>query len=170
MSALKKHLFYLFFSCWAPIPDVWLIQAANPALHYHRYLYEGPPQLSVLHTPAPPSSSHLPAERTIQLISLLVPEATLYGKQRGVTPADPLHPWHVLGLKYECPEMGPVCACAQVSTSLPLLPFGALCPKWLWGALSPWERHLSRIMCASQHKQQRSTSNLFPQKISFLFF
>lgn len=158
MSALKKHLCYLNCFCWAPIPDVWLIQAANPALHYHHYLYEGPPQLSVLHTPAPSSSSHPPAERTIQLVSLLVPEATLHRKQKGMRSGDPLQPWHMLGLKYPCPEMGSECACAQVSTSPPITAFSCLVPQ---GALrSPvlMERHLSRIMCASQHKQQRSTS------------
>lgn len=99
-----------------------------------------------------PPSSHPAAERTIQLVSLLVPEAPLHRKQKGVRPADPLHPWHLLGLKHACPDMGSVCACAQGSTSPPITAFGCLVPQVALGSPVPMQRHLSRIMCASQHK------------------
>lgn len=157
MSALRKHLSDLNLSWWPPIPGVQLTHAANPPPRCHHYMRSHSDfQLSRL--PQHPHLSTHQRARPIQLLVSLVPAATLHGRQRGMRAADPSHPQHVLGFKRARPEVGSVCvrahvcACPQASISV-TLPAAASCPTWLWGALSPWEKHLSGIMlCASQHK------------------
>ena len=128
MSALKKHLFDLNLSCWAPIPGVQLIHVANPALRCHSSMRAHCDFQSsrLLHHP------HLSAhqrKRTVQLVVLLVPAATLHGRQRGRRPAHPPRPWHVLGFKRACPEVGSVCVhmCVCMCTSLYIPHFACCC-------------------------------------------
>lgn len=121
-------------------------------------LYEGPLPFSALPARAPPAPSHPPKAKGPSVGGFAGTGShtawaaeTARDRQR---PADPLHPQHMLAFKRAC-----VCVCICTSLYpfhffvLLTFPTAASCSKQLWGALSPGERHISRIkLRASQYK------------------